>query len=315
MLNFNFKEWMVNLDEIRISGSADASSDDPARQYGRDQNPLVAKLMENKGIGKIRLSPHGGYDDVTLKIDGYFDSGEYMGKSVQISSRTAEAAKDDISYKLTSHPMQLNEILNVPIREIMAKNPGKASAVVDFHIIKTADDDILYMARDNDLKDTLERMLNSVEEYFTVDDLFVNKRQKGMYNKAARFNFGKNQIRIAGGNKGYNLIAFINLEENSFRKIEITKDDELKAKLEVESEQKEKDKKEKAIQQMKAQVPQGMSDLQFQQILKVIDGTLPYFTMQVSNNATKRKSIEQFLNRKPVTYTIEKNQMIIKKKV
>jgi len=100
-MKINFKNWLA-ITEARFEDQAFASTDDPSREYGRQQNPIVAKIVEAKRGWKVELTPHKGFADTVLKIDGYFKSGELAGKSVQISARTAKNAGPDIAYKLTS---------------------------------------------------------------------------------------------------------------------------------------------------------------------------------------------------------------------
>ena len=301
MLNLNFKEWFLAIDEVRISGSAMAHSNDPIRQEGRDANIIVPQILKNKFGWDYRITSQGGHEDVKLKIDGYFLTGDFAGKSFQMSIRNAKSAKSDISYRMTSHPMRINDILDVPFKELMRKNPSKASATsVDLQLLRTADDDFIFICEDSDLKASLNQLLNNVKPYFTRNDIYPSDP-----GYAAAFSYGRNQIRLISGVSGHNLTAYINASENAIMEIPITKDDAAKANDDFDAIKKDELKAAAAEKALKAQIPEGMTDLQFDSVMKVIDGSLPYFTMQVSNNANKRSSVEKFLKRKNLEYKTE----------
>jgi len=315
MLNLNFKEWFLSIDEVRIAGSAMAHSNDPVRQSGRDANIIVPQILKNKFGWNYRVTSQGGYEDVNLKIDGYFLNGDFAGKSYQLATRSAEYAKSDVPYRMTSHPMPLDDILDVPFKELMKKNPSKASATsVDLHLLKTADDDLIFICEDSDLKASFNQLLSNVKPYFTRNDIY--RKDNGF---GAVFSYGRNQIRLTYGVSGYGLTAYINASENAIMEIPITEDDNARAKDDFDAIKKDELKAAAAEKALKAQIPEGMTDLQFDSVMKVIDGSLPYFTMQVSNNANKRSSVEKFLKRKNLEYKTEniggKPTMKITKKV
>lgn len=318
-MNINFKEWLI--DEIRVSGTAYAATDDPDRQRGRDENDVTARIIKNKMGWDNQTTAIGGFADVSLKIDGKFTSGDFNGKTFQIGVRQSAGAKPDVSYKMTSRPMDIDEIIGVPFTELMRINPSKASASVDLYILRTADDDHIYICEDADLKVELDKLLNGLKPRvaFTERDfgnvLYMDKpnRFKG------GLQVGKNELRLAPSRLGHSLIAYLNAPSCAIVDIPINMDDIIKAREDIANEKIEKAKEERKKQEMLAQIPDGMTVLQFEQLNQVINGTLPYFTMQVSNNSKKQKGVEKFLQKKNLIFTIEnvagKPYMKIKKKV
>lgn len=295
-MKINFKNWLA-ITEARFEDQAFASTDDPSREYGRQQNPIVAKIVEAKRGWKVELTPHKGFADTVLKIDGYFKSGELAGKSVQISARTAKNAGPDIAYKLTSKPMQINEIVDVPFTEIMAMNPGKAAANVDYHLLKTADDDHIYLALDSDLKKAMNDLISNVKPFFTRNDL--REKAKGRY--GASFRYGKNEIRLVPSDRGHGLIAYINIIDHAIDDIPMTKEDEYKAIQEIENEKKEELKKAAQEKQFFAGMPEGITQRQFTILnqMKQKDPMYPYLCMKLPNKADKLKAFMKWLNRQP----------------
>ena len=196
-MRLDFKKFM----EIRVANVAMQHSDSPERDIGRNANWLIACLIEKHKGWTMKHTEIMSTED-TEGTDGWFNDGDYAGKSVQIIRRIATQAQDDFAIKIVARLDDIESILDRPLEELIQQHGSKLSAKAEVHIMLTPDDDAIFIA-------TIEEIRKQVAN--TIERMKTNPRFNGQFSHSRQSFQDVNGInlRIARGQAGYSVLAYV----------------------------------------------------------------------------------------------------------
>ena len=269
----NFKEWL-QLQEIEVSQQvALSASSSSERDIGRESNGIVATLLKKKDIGEVLLFPPRSKEDIELKIDGRFLTGEYAGKNIQIKRRIQAGSKEDFAIRLTDHYDTPEEVAEKNIK-ILYKNSQFNMDKLQSHLyilLNTADDKLFFAPKDK-IKQAIDTTLEELENDRFFNGTLLGRRLFKSSNGC--------ELRLTYAREGWGIVIFIpaepvsdNIVTTSPKEVEEATTEYRNAVAEEEAEKKRKKAEadaaaKKAEEERKAKLKKSEAELAIDRLLQ-----------------------------------------------